>query len=243
MGRLLTRADAARLAIAGAAATGCVAAWLALGSGGHDVAHPHGSASPYLPTVAIWTAMVVAMMTPTALPWVLAFHRLLEHAEAVRRSPGAGTAAFAAGYLVVWLAFSAAAAAVQSGLAMRGALAGGQLASMAGGAVLIAAGVFQFSSWKQACLSHCRNPISYFLTRWRNGPTNGFRMGVAHGGYCLGCCWLTMATGFAMGVMNVAWMAALTAVIAAEQVAPARLRVDRAAGAGFVAWGLWLIAR
>ena len=108
--------------------------------------------------------------------------------------------------------------------------------------MLVSAGAFQFVPLKGACLAHCRNPLSYFLARWNNGPIGGFRLGVSHGAYCLGCCWLLMLTALAMGVMNLAWMAVLTVVVALEQVAPAGVWVGRAFGVVLIAWGAWLLA-
>lgn len=222
----------------------CLIAWTAIGREALPPASHagHGGASIGIGVSGTaWLTMVVAMMTPTVLPWIVAFHRFLGHSGTARR-PLAGTILFGAGYLAVWLAFSIAAAWLQRELAAVGGVEGDRLARPIGAAVLIAAGVFQFLPWKQACLTHCRNPLTYFLARWRGGPTSPFRLGLAHGGYCLGCCWLVMGTAFAMGVMNVGWMILLTIVVCAEQLAPAWLHVDRMAGAGFVAWGLWLTA-
>jgi predicted metal-binding membrane protein len=149
--------------------------------------------------------------------------------------------AFAGGYFVIWLGYSAAAAALQLGFERLVLLAGDRLVVPLAGAVLIGAGVSQFLPLKQACLAHCRNPLTYFLARWKHGPTGGFRLGAVHGAYCLGCCWLVMLTGFSMGVMNMAWMAVLTVVLAAEQVTPRGERLGRFFGVGLAAWGLTLL--
>ena len=109
------------------------------------------------------------------------------------------------------------------------------------GVLLVAAGLSQFLPLKRACLSHCRNPLTYFLARWKNGPTGGFRLGLTHGAYCLGCCWLVMLSGFGVGLMNLAWMALLTVVLCLEQVAPGGERIGQAAGLGMAAWGLALL--
>jgi predicted metal-binding membrane protein len=109
------------------------------------------------------------------------------------------------------------------------------------GAVLVASGVSQFVPLRQACLSHCRNPLTYFLARWRDGPAGGFRMGAVHGAFCLGCCWMIMLSGFALGVMNLAWMAVLTAMVCLEQLAPNGVWLGRAFGAGLAVWGLVLL--
>ncbi|MGE3887071.1 MAG: DUF2182 domain-containing protein [Vicinamibacterales bacterium] len=188
----------------------------------------------------MWQAMVVAMMTPTVLPWVSTFARLTAP-SGVGVPTALAVAAFPAGYFAIWLAYSAAAAALQTALQQLGLLADDRVAVPLGGAVLILAGLSQFLPLKRACLAHCRNPLTYFLARWRNGPIGGLRLGVTHGAYCLGCCWLVMLSGFGMGLMNLAWMAVLTLVLCLEQVAPGGERVGRAAGVAMAAWGLALI--
>jgi len=90
-------------------------------------------------------------------------------------------------------------------------------------------------------LSHCRNPLSYFLARWENGPRGGFRFGLTHGAYCVGCCWAVMATGFAMGVMNMLWMALLTVLMCVEKLAPHGDRIGAAAAVGLMVWGVVLL--
>ncbi len=110
------------------------------------------------------------------------------------------------------------------------------------GLVLVGAGLYQVTPAKAACLEHCRTPMSYFLSRWRNGPGGAFRMGLSHGAFCVGCCWALMLTGFALGVMNLAWMAVLTVVIAVETFAPRGERIGRLAGAALVVWGLILLS-
>ncbi|MBP7779713.1 MAG: DUF2182 domain-containing protein [Acidobacteria bacterium] len=190
--------------------------------------------------VAMWLGMVVVMMTPTVTPWVRAYATL------VAPSPGrrfwCASTTFVAGYLAVWLAYSLGMAALQVALARAGALVDSRLTTPAGGLVLIAAGLYQFAPLKAACLTHCRNPLTYFLARWKNGPVGGFRMGLAHGTNCLGCCWAVMLTALALGVMNLAWMLALTATVAVEQMLPAGVRVGRVFGALLVGWGAWLLA-
>src|SRR5690606_9884073 len=149
---------------------------------------------------------------------------------------------FAGGYFIVWLAYGIVAAGAQVGLQAAGLVGvDGTVPARAGGAVLLIAGGAQFLPARQACLAHCRNPLSYFLARWRNGPVSGFSLGIAHGAWCVGCCWLVMATGFAIGLMNLAWMAWLTIVLAAEQTLPGGVWVGRAFGAALMCWGAWLV--
>jgi predicted metal-binding membrane protein len=211
--------------------------WLA----GAAPLHPHaGPATPrgFLAAVVMWQAMMVAMMTPTVAPWVLAYARLVGEAP-----PGARLGppvTFAAGYFTIWLAYSIVAAAIQMALRTIGPVGHeGPPPALAGG-VLLAAGAFQFAPIRQACLTHCRNPLSYLLARWRGGPPGAFRLGLGHGAYCVGCCWLLMLTGFAMGVMNLAWMALLTVMMAVEQSTPVGIAVGRTFGAGLIVWGLAL---
>jgi predicted metal-binding membrane protein len=239
VGGVLTRALATRLvlAAAAAAATGAAWAWLA----GAPVAHPHGghwSAATLWTAVVMWQAMMVATMTPTVAPWVGAYARLA--GDAVGGRALGPSFAFAGGYFAIWLVYSVAAAFIQLVVTRAGLLPPAGPSPALAGTVLIAAGAFQFTSVKQACLSHCRNPLSYLLSRWRGGPPRAFRLGAAHGAYCVGCCWLLMLTGFAVGLMNLAWMALITLVLALEQAAPGGVWLGRLFGAALVAWGAGL---
>jgi predicted metal-binding membrane protein len=226
---------AQRAVLAGAAAAVTLAAWLWLArTPGHGMlcpAHAALDARGIAASVAMWQAMMIAMMTPTVLRWVFAFASL-------GRPAGTGTLAFGAGYFTVWLGYSVVAAALQAGLQQTGFLEmSGKLPARAGGGVLIAAGLVYFTPLSRACLKHCRNPLTYFITRWNNGPPGGFRVGLTHGGYCVGCCWAVMATGFAMGIMNMAWMAALALLMCVEKLAPGGERIGAAAALGMGIWG------
>jgi predicted metal-binding membrane protein len=219
-----------------------LAAWLWLVRGSVSPwlpAHHHAAADwrSFVALAIMWQAMMVAMMTPAAIDWLLTY--------AAFAGPRAGAAAvFAGGYFAVWLGYSVVAAVLQTVLAHAGFLEmDGRLPVRIGGAVLMAAGLLYFTPFQRACLSHCRNPLSYFLTRWKNGPPNGFRLGLTHGAYCVGCCWLLMLTGFAVGVMNVLWMVALTLLICAEKLAPRGERIGAAASAGMAVWGFLLLIR
>jgi predicted metal-binding membrane protein len=237
-----------RVLLCALAAAVTLAAWAWLGGKagphGHDAilmprAHAGGAGS-FLSTVLMAQVMTIAMMTPTFLRWLVVFADLAP-SRGGRFARLRRAAALTAGYLAAWLGYSLAAAAVQGILQGGGWLRDGRLASAIGGALLILAGAFQFAPIKRACLAHCRNPLSFFLARWRGGPGGGFRLGAVHGAYCLGCCWLLMATGLAMGVMNIAWMAVLTVLIAAEQVLPHGERVAGALGLGMAGWGIALL--
>jgi predicted metal-binding membrane protein len=220
---------------AGAALVVCGPATARLGT-------PSDAPGPAWP-IAMWTVMAVAMMLPTALPLVLLFGRLRRG-----RYPALGiagpTALLVLGYLGAWCAFALAAAALQLGLARAG-LAGemGELHGAAlGGATLAGAGLFQLTPLKRACLSRCRSPLMFLMTRWRDGRAGPFAMGVDHGLWCLGCCWALMLVMLVAGVMNVLWMAALTALMTVEKVVPRGDRIARAAGVALLASGLALAA-
>jgi predicted metal-binding membrane protein len=151
------------------------------------------------------------------------------------------TGSFAAGYLIVWLAYSIAAAVLQRGLHAFALLGGPDDVAIpiVAAIIFLIAGLYQFAPLKRACLTHCRTPIGYFLTRWHDGPIGPLRMGLHHGLFCVGCCWALMATMFAVGVMNVWWMLALGAIALLEQVAPYGNALRRALGGVLLLAGVW----
>ena len=203
--------------------------------------------SPSFPFAALmWFGMMAVMMLPVSVPWVRVLISLSDQGGRGSRAVAGGAVAgwwvrirsgalFLAGYLSVWLLFSLGAAAVQFWLGERIALAGG---SPLAGAALVGAGLYQLSPVKAACLRHCRNPLTYFLTSWRNGPRGALGMGWGHGLYCLGGCWALMALALVLGVMNLLWMAVLAAVVFIENVAPGGAVIGRVAGVGLVVWGV-----
>jgi predicted metal-binding membrane protein len=194
----------------------------------HEALHGPGS----LTVVALaWAAMMTAMMAPTAAPWVFAFHRFaLARGDEARRLRS--TLSFVAGYVLVWSLFGVALALVQTQVAVP---------ERWSGAVLIGAGVFQLTPLKRACLTHCRNPLGFLLTRWKNGPPSPLDIGLRHGAYCLGCCWALMITCLAVGFTNLWWMAALAVLTFVEQATPrgASLRVP--IGFALIAAGLFVV--
>jgi predicted metal-binding membrane protein len=185
---------------------------------------------------SMWAVMMIGMMLPSASPMVLAYRRF---------AAGRGsTPSFVLGYVVVWSAFAVMAAALQW-LLHNAALVTSMGASSSpalAGTLLIAAGVFQFTSLKQACLGKCHTPLGFLMTQWRAGSPGAFVMGVRHGGYCVSCCWLLMTLLFVLGVMNLVWVAILAAIVLVEKVAPAAANATRLAGGGLVAWGAWIVA-
>ena len=207
------------------------------------VPHGHGTFDfgTFAASVAMWQIMMIAMMAPTVLQWLYAFAALTRNPQSRGGKAGA-LAAFGLGYFVVWLGYSIVAATIQFALGASGLLTHqGSLPRAIGGSVLIAAGLLYFTPASRACLTHCRNPLSYLLMRWHNGPGSGFRIGLTHGAYCVGCCWAVMLTGFAMGVMNMAWMAFLTVLMCVEKLAPRGDRIGAVASVAMVVWGTVLI--
>ena len=213
-------------------------AWIHLLSGaGMEPMEGMAGMAPGWPLVAaMWSAMMIAMMVPSAAPVILLYATVHRRSQ---DSPPA-TAAFLAGYLACWLGFSLLAAWLQVAAASPMSMAlGSQIVS---GTLLIAAGLYQLSPLKDACLGRCRSPAQFLARHYRPGPTGAVRLGLLHGAYCLGCCWLLMALLFVVGVMNIAWVAALTLLVAAEKLLPGGQWIARTAGAGLIAWGALLIA-
>lgn len=192
--------------------------------------------------VLMWWVMMIAMMTPSAAPLVLLYARVAHHRAAGEPPAGAAiapAALLAAGYLLVWLVFSIAAAAVQELLQPAGLISGMMLWSKSAAlsaAVLAAAGLYQLSPLKQACLGHCRAPAQYLVSHWRPGRMGALLLGVRHGAYCVGCCWLLMALLFVGGVMNLVWIATLTLFVLVEKLAPSGAGIGRWSGILLLAW-------
>jgi predicted metal-binding membrane protein len=191
----------------------------------------------------MWAVMMVAMMVPSAMPMLLTYRRA---ASASTAGPPAlpRTGLFLGGYIIAWTAYSVLATLAQWGLHAAALISPGMVLTSprVGGALLVAAGVYQCTPLKQACLVRCRSPFQFLLTSWRNGMGGALRMGFVHGTYCVGCCWLLMAVLFAVGVMNVMWVAVLAGFVLVERLAPQGIWISRASGIGLIAWGLWLIA-
>jgi predicted metal-binding membrane protein len=207
--------------------------------------HMHAWGASYVTMVFVmWAVMMVAMMVPSATPFILLFARLNRTRE-TRADPVLPTTAFAAGYILVWTGYSAVATLAQWGL-HRAALLSPSAASASplfGGALLLAAGIFQWTPLKQACLTQCRSPLGFLMSEWREGRRGALIMGFKHGWYCVGCCWILMALLFVAGVMNLLWMAVITAFVLAEKLLPRGEVVARLGGAVLTAAGIFLLAR
>lgn len=192
---------------------------------------------------AMWVVMMIAMMLPGAAPAILLLAALSRSRAATGAFPSIAT--FAAGYGLVWTAFSTVATVAH--LTLRQAtLVSPALRSTSGvlsALLLMAAGVYQFTPLKAACLRHCRSPIQFFARHWRPGAAGALRLGVLHGGYCVGCCWALMGLLFVGGVMNPWWVATMAAFILVEKTAFLGARGGRiASGAGLLLAGAVALA-
>jgi predicted metal-binding membrane protein len=221
-------------------------AYLLLGAGldMHDMSMPmpgrHAMWTPGYAAVvlAMWAVMMAAMMLPSAAPMILLYgtiaRRKLETGHVV-----AGTGVFSLGYLAVWTAFTLAAVGLQFALE-RAALLSPMMvmtSRVLAGLVMIGAGVYQWTPLKQACLRRCRSPLEFILTEWREGTRGALTMGMRHGAFCLGCCWMLMLLLFVGGVMNIAWIAGTALFVVVEKLAPAGHWIGRAAGVALIVWG------
>jgi predicted metal-binding membrane protein len=192
----------------------------------------------------MWGVMMVAMMTPSSSPMILLFAEM-NRRRAVHQGPVVRTGLFIAGYLMVWTAFSAAAATAQwvlHGLALMSPMMVSTSAYLGGG-LLIAAGIFQWTPLKRACLTQCRSPLGFIMTEWREGPRGALVMGIRHGVYCVGCCWVLMALLFVSGVMNLVWVAVIATFVLIEKGVPAGERVGQVAGVILVLAGIAMMIR
>lgn len=205
-----------------------------------------GSASWSVPEIAVvwlmWAVMMGAMMLPSAMPMILVHCRL----DAGRGGTGAASSDnrwFTGAYLIVWSVFSVAAAALQWALQAAGILMPMLVLTnqTVAGAVLIAAGIVQWTPLKQACLEKCRTPIGFLMTEWRDGRRGALIMGLKHGAYCVGCCWALMALLFVFGAMNLMAIGALATIVAAEKLLPYGDRLGKAGGVILMAWGVWML--
>ena len=210
---------------------------LAMGMG--DM-HAWGFAD-WLGLFVMWTVMMVAMMLPAATPVIV----LVLGVYRRRDSPHARLSAhvFVIGYLLVWAAFSAAAALAQVMLHRVAVMSPDMRVGPVGlsAAVLVAAGVYQWLPIKNSCLAHCRSPLGFLSHSWREGTGGALAMGIHHGLFCVGCCWLLMALLFVVGVMNLLWVAVLSAFVFVEKLTPKGEWVGRVAGIAVAAWGVYLL--
>lgn len=193
-------------------------------------------------TFIMWSVMMVAMMTPSAVPMILIFARANRQRHSDQALSSA-TMVFFLGYLIVWILFSAGATLVQWGLHSATLLSPKTISvsPFLGGILLILAGAYQFTPLKDSCLSHCRTPLGFLMTEWREGAKGALIMGLRHGIYCVGCCWLLMTLLFAAGLMNLLWVALIAGYVLVEKVVPAGKWLSKAIGLLMIGWGAWLL--
>jgi predicted metal-binding membrane protein len=188
--------------------------------------------------------MMIGMMVPSAMPMILIF-AAVNRSKRARGKPFAPTAVFAAGYLIAWGVFGVAATFAEWVLEQAALISPDtqRVGPGFGAGIIIAAGIYQLTPLKNVCLAHCRTPLGFVLNHWREGAPGAIRMGFEHGFYCLGCCWVLMALLFAVGVMNLLWMAVLTAFVLVEKLLPAGQWIARASGLLLIGFGIFLLSQ
>ena len=185
----------------------------------------------------MWTVMMVGMMSASAAPVLVLFARARSARDGRVSLP---VLLFGLGYITVWAGFSAVAALTQWALHQAALLSPAMAATSPyfAGAILIAAGLYQLTPVKRMCLTQCQSPQGFLMTHWRSGNRGAFLMGAGHGVFCLGCCWALMLVLFAVGVMNLAWVAVLATFILVEKIGPPGALVSRIGGAVMIAFGI-----
>jgi predicted metal-binding membrane protein len=196
----------------------------------------------FITTFSTWAVMMVAMMVPTAAPMILTF-ATINRRRLERQQPFVPTGVFLSGYLIVWFGFAVAATMMQWGLHQAALLTPTMESAtpFLGGAVLLVAGIYQWTPLKQVCLNRCRTPLGFIMTEWREGSRGAMVMGVRHGAFCLGCCWFLMGLLFVAGVMNLLWIAVIAAYILVEKIAPAGHWLGRVVGLALIGLGAWIV--
>lgn len=193
--------------------------------------------------LAMWWVMMIAMMVPSAAPTVLLYAAI----KRKERAPAAAMEAwvFLAGYLAIWAGFSLVAVLAQWLLEHAGLLSMAMASTSAvlGGVILLAAGLYQFTPLKTACLRYCQSPLLFLSQHWRPGKMGAFGMGLRHGGYCVGCCWFLMALLFVSGVMNLVWIVDIAIYVACEKLLPLGRRLSQVAGVALILSGAVALAR
>jgi predicted metal-binding membrane protein len=205
--------------------------------------HQPWSAADALFTFAMWVVMMVGMMAASVMPMLLLFAG--SNASRGEDLAWLNVPIFGLGYFTAWAGFSVVATAAQWALHQAAMLSPAMSASsprVAGG-ILLAAGVYQLTPWKGRCLTHCRSPLGFLMTNWRDGKLGAIRMGMHHGAYCLGCCWALMGVLFVVGVMNLSWVAVLAVFVLLEKIGPSGAILARVSGAVIAACGIFLIAK
>lgn len=223
----------------------CMLAWaitIMAAQGMESSAPQPWSAGQFAAVFVMWVVMMVAMMLPTVAPMVDAF-ATINRRRRERDAPYVATTFFIGGYLLAWTGYSAFATAAHWGLERSSLLDTLMQSASLGlsGGLFLAAGLYQWTPLKEVCLTRCRSPVGFVLSEWRDGGLGATIMGFVHGGYCIGCCALLMALLFAVAVMDIAWVAALTVVVMIEKLLPGQALWRHAIGAALTLTGLVLI--
>jgi predicted metal-binding membrane protein len=227
-------------------------AWVYVARMADTVPAHHGMAMPQANPWSIadtgglavmWIVMMVAMMLPSVAPVILLFAGVSRRRR-VQGVLAAPVSVFTLGYLLAWTGYAVLAALAQSLLHSAALLspATASASPLLGGGLLVLAGVYQWLPLKGACLSHCRSPLGFFSTEWREGVSGALVMGFRHGSYCVGCCWALMALLFVAGVMNLLWVVVIAGFVLAEKVMPNGRLMGRITGVLLAGWGLWVVA-
>lgn len=192
----------------------------------------------------MWAIMMVAMMLPSAMPMIHTFIMVKEKRQNASRS-GVPTAVFVSGYLVVWTFYSLAATVLQWVLHEQAWLSMQMKSSapLLSSGILIAVGLYQFTALKQACLNHCRSPLTFLMSEWREGYYGAFKMGLRHGSYCVGCCWSLMLVLFVTGVMNLLAVILIAGFVLGEKILPQAKALSYLSGTMLFAAGSWIFFR
>ena len=233
-----------------------VVSWMWIGVMARDMYGPMTGASSWMVTAvwdgkhlallwAMWAVMMAGMMLPSASPMLLLYGSTARRSSTTRSAASQQIYAFAAGYLVVWAVFSLGATALQRLLATLLFISSMMevTSPVVGGTLLLIAGVYQLTPLKQACLRTCQSPLGFLMSRWRAGRAGAFRMGLEHGVLCAGCCWALMLLLFVGGVMNLAIIATLTALVAFEKLTRLGAQSARISGVLLIAVALLMLVR
>lgn len=196
--------------------------------------------SQYVSLFLMWSIMMAAMMGPTFVPTMRAYEDLITSADGSR----SGSLGVVLGFFAVWVGFAAIIAFAQNTLVEIGLLnaMGASVSTALSSALLIAAGIYQFTALKGRCLAHCRSPVMQFLAHWRPGFGGGFRMGLHHGVYCVACCWGLMVIGFVGGTMDLLWMGGATLMMTLEKLPDIGRWLTKPLGVALIFWGLAILA-
>lgn len=203
---------------------------------------PVWTAGYFLMMFLMWAIMMIGMMLPSVTPTVLIYASIARK-SAGQGTPVAPTGAFVSGYIAIWIGFSSLATLLQWGLD-RATLLSPTMVSRStslGATLLIIAGIYQWLPLKDKCLHQCRSPVDFITTHWQTGILGAFRMGLSHGGYCLGCCWALMGLLFVGGVMNLLWIAGITLFVLLEKVLPLGDKGGRVMGVLMIGIGTMMV--